>query len=582
LLPDQQIFLFILLIAGVASIIAAILLFRRRRAPGAVYYALACISIFTWIIGYIIELYAYDLQNKYIGLQIQYIFGIPYAPALWLLAAINYTSLGKKPFKTTLFAVSIIPILTMFFMITTHKHGFFYYDFRIQEIGNFRFLFKEWGLWFYVNIVFAYAFLTVGTFLLLKSLKRSKQIYKKQTVLFIGGVILPWAANIIYVAGMKSFMPFDITPIAFTLSIIMLGWSIYRYGLFDLVPAAHDKIIEFMEIGLIVTDGYNRIIEVNPYAIKICGKEQILGKHINDIFEKCQTEIDKIPVDKKTEIEINGMIYDLTISIVYDKLGIENGKIFYFNNITDRKQIERKLSESNAAKDKFFSIIAHDLRNPFYGIMGLTEILTDESEEVSDEERQEIIKEIKDLAANTYSMLDNLLDWSRQQTGKIPFNPEFISLKNIIEQNLLQLKKSAELKKIKLDSEIQFNGEVFADKNMLNTVLRNIISNAIKFTQQAGSITIRDVIKNNFVEIIVADNGNGMDDKTLAQIFKIDKTINSIGTAGERGTGLGLVLCKEFIEKNGGEIWVDSTLGKGSIFTFSIPIKPLKVDQKSF
>lgn len=572
MLPEQQIFLFLLLIASAASIIASYMLFKRRNAPGAIYYALSCISIFTWIAGYIIELYATGIQDKFLGLQIQYIFGIPYTPALWLLAALNYTSLGKKPSVTALAAILIIPILTMFFMITTQSHGFFYYNFRIEKIGAFHFLFKEWGLWFYVNIVFAYSALAVGTALLFYSLKKSKQVYKKQTALFLSGAILPWVANIIYVAGMESFMPLDITPMAFTISMILLGWSIYRYGLFELVPAAHDAIVSSMDIGLVVTDNSDRIIEINPYAQNICNGKKALGLTLPQLFSECSYDFNNTPLDKKTEIEINGSIYDLTISKVYDKLGVENGKIYYFNNITERKKIEKELSELNAAKDKFFSIIAHDLRNPFHGIIGLTGILTDQNEEVSENEKNEIIVEIRDLAVNTYRMLDNLLEWSRQQTGRIEFMPEEISLREIIDESLLHLRKSADIKKIKLVANTTFEGNVYADKNMLNTVLRNIISNAIKFTPQTGFIEITDLLNNRYIELSVSDNGNGMDEKTLLEIFKIDKTITSIGTAGERGTGLGLVLCKEFIEKNGGKIWVESSLGRGSKFTFSLPV----------
>ena len=260
----------------------------------------------------------------------------------------------------------------------------------------------------------------------------------------------------------------------------------------------------------------------------------------------------KMTTKKNKELEEKNIL----ITYQKDLIGVQN----------------KELNELNIAKDKFFSIIAHDLKNPFYGIMGLSQILASNEEEVSEEEKETMIKEIKELSTNTYKMLDNLLEWSRSQTGKLEFNPRQFDISNLLNENIIQLKKSADVKRISLSSYVIPGTYVFADANMINTVLRNLISNAIKFTRAEGTINIQNELNDGFVVISVADNGIGMNQKTLDQLFRLDKSASSVGTAGERGTGLGMVLCKEFIEQNGGKIWVESQLEKGSTIYFSIPL----------
>ncbi len=235
------------------------------------------------------------------------------------------------------------------------------------------------------------------------------------------------------------------------------------------------------------------------------------------------------------------------------------------------KKYAEELKELNHTKDRFFSIVAHDLKSPFQGLLGYLQILTTEYSNLLEEEKQLFIKHIDELSRNTFSLLENLLEWSRIQTGRISFNPTNFDLLQDLQLTISLLTQAAINKQINFEISIGNKIAVKADKNMLSTVVRNLIFNAIKFTNTGGKITLAAKAENDFVEISVTDTGVGIRQDTLEKLFKIDENVSTKGTANELGTGLGLLLCKELIEKNEGKIRVESEVGVGSKFIFTLP-----------
>jgi signal transduction histidine kinase len=232
----------------------------------------------------------------------------------------------------------------------------------------------------------------------------------------------------------------------------------------------------------------------------------------------------------------------------------------------------RKLQELNATKDKFFSIIAHDLKNPFNALLVLSEVLKDELTNYKfDKKMEECVQMIYRSSEQGYNLLENLLEWSRSQTGRIPFYPQNMNLKLITAKSIKVLESHAKSKNITLSSEIPENISIFADVEMIATIIRNLASNAVKYTKRGGKVTLRAKDTEEWVEIIVDDTGVGIKEKYLQKLFRIDAHHLTPGTADEKGTGLGLILCKEFVEKHGGRIWGESEVGKGSRFTFTLP-----------
>lgn len=245
-------------------------------------------------------------------------------------------------------------------------------------------------------------------------------------------------------------------------------------------------------------------------------------------------------------------------------------------NINLEKKVEERtlqLKELNATKDKFFSIIAHDLKNPFNTLMGFTELLLENLKEYPIDKVEEFIKILYDTSKGAYTLLENLLEWSRSQTGRIEMKPEHIIIKDLVDENINLLQNSASNKEIALVNKVDDKTKAFADANMIRTVLRNLISNAIKYTDNNGSVTITAKGEKDKIHITVTDTGLGIKPEDMEKLFRIDVNFSTHGTADESGTGLGLVLCKEFINKNKGSIRAESEYKKGSSFTISLPEK---------
>jgi len=276
---------------------------------------------------------------------------------------------------------------------------------------------------------------------------------------------------------------------------------------------------------------------------------------------------------------------ELNASLLLDSNGITNGFIIIFRDITERKMAEAQLlqytdelDESNRTKDKLFSIIAHDLRSPFSALLGTSKILVQETdmEDVDIDKIRKFINILHDTAGRTYDLLINLLEWSRLQSDRIVVNPEELNLNKIIMDNVNIGQTMAMGKNIMLKYTMSDNYHLVSDKAIINTVLRNLISNAIKYTPQNGLIILSLVKKDDMYLISVKDSGAGITAANLEKLFRLDTIQSTPGTANEKGTGLGLVLCKDFVSKLGGDIWVKSTYGHGATFTFTL--KDLSVD----
>lgn len=338
--------------------------------------------------------------------------------------------------------------------------------------------------------------------------------------------------------------------------------------------------------------------------IRITGYDKTMLKSIDDLDNLIHPE-DKRKLENRINLLKKGLsdikeyriitkmgdirwIRDFRQAILDEKTGEIAKIIGGAQDITKQKLAEisnqrylEELIELNATKDKFFSILAHDLRNPFNSLIGLTDILiTDNS--LSEESRDNIYLALKNASQSGYYLLNNLLKWSQMQTGRIDYKPSKFLFSELVDNNLTLFKTELAKKNITVCKNIPKQTYLYADYNMIDTVIRNLLSNAIKFTGTNGKINInvQDFCTQNQIDkiqISIEDTGVGISDENIKKLFDISKKLTTEGTNQEKGSGLGLVLCKEFIEKNQGRIWVESVLGKGSSFKFILP----KINQQN-
>lgn len=241
-------------------------------------------------------------------------------------------------------------------------------------------------------------------------------------------------------------------------------------------------------------------------------------------------------------------------------------------DITDNKNNELKLVELNATKDKLFSIIAHDLRTPFSSLMGYSKLLSKNIHKYDKTIIEKHVLTINSVAQKAYDLLEDLLLWSKAQSDTVIFKPQRLSLVEVCNEVIENLKENAAVKKIKINCIELEDTIIMADLNMIKTILRNLISNAIKYTNLNGNVTISSITNQEVTTVIVSDNGIGIRKSDIIKLWDLSQDFKKAGTADERGTGFGLTICKEFVEKHGGSIWVESELHKGSDFKFTLPL----------
>jgi len=335
------------------------------------------------------------------------------------------------------------------------------------------------------------------------------------------------------------------------------------------------------------------ILRCNETLMKNLGysKDEIIGKPIYDIYHNdCIDEVKKTliqfletgTVKNKELVAKRKDGSSINISLSSDAIRDEKQNIIYsistWRDITEQKKAEliiieqnKELSKLNADKDLFMSILAHDLKSPFNSLLGFSDLLLKNFHQYKPDKIEEQLGVINRVSHQTYSLLEDLLLWSKSQSGKLAFEPIKIEFKKLCEEIFNNLLYQATSKKIKLKHFESEKTVLTADYHMLKTILRNLISNAIKFTDENGQIDVFSIKNESNILISVSDNGVGIKKENQEKLWDFSKPYTSAGTNGEKGTGLGLLLCKEFVEKHGGKIWAESELGKGSIFKFTLP-----------
>ena len=377
----------------------------------------------------------------------------------------------------------------------------------------------------------------------------------------------------------------EVTSLSFVFADSSTGKIIYTSNKFlelmKCVPDIHKKPMNIFEHFVFPED----LVELKKSIAsigKVVGREVQMIKENGEFFlgsvsvsgmnmggEKLYlVVINDIGTQKIIEEEKQRLLEELEIS--KEQIEEEAGKLVSLN--AQLEVSEQKLEELNAAKDRLFSIIGHDLKNPFYVITSTAEILNEDYDILTDKEKKDFIDAIGSTSSCAQKLLENLLHWARMQTGRMEYLPEILQLKRMVDNSIQLLSSQAMKKNINLIYDIDGSLIVSADKNMLDTILRNLISNAIKFTNPEGTVTVCAEENAEFVHVMVKDNGIGMSESDLKKLFRIDVNNCEIGSSKEKGTGLGLILCKEFVEKHSGKIWVESVVGEGSVFNFTIPI----------
>lgn len=347
---------------------------------------------------------------------------------------------------------------------------------------------------------------------------------------------------------------------------------------------------EAPDMILLINGNDGKIIEVNSASIQLTQytPEELLGRHYSSLFVPVDYNIDDATPE---DIKMYGHVVSsreikrkdgtkFPVDLTINTFSSFNDKIIvtFIRDITERLEAENalevsnlQLAEANATKDKFFTIIGHDIKNLFNVLIGFSDLLYTDYNDLSEDEKKFFIERIQHISKNSNDLLENLLHWARSQSGKIDFKPVNLNLTDTLSGTLELMSPQADKKEITIKNEIPEDVLVKADKNMLVAIVRNLINNAIKYSNRGSNIIVSAEVIKNDAYISVTDFGVGIPASEISSLFAIDKKASRDGTEHETGTGLGLILCREFVERHNGEISVESEEGNGSTFTFTIP-----------
>jgi PAS domain S-box-containing protein len=450
---------------------------------------------------------------------------------------------------------------------------------------------------FWVHAAYCYLLLLIGTGLLILMFIRSPHLYRSQAAALLIGALSPWIANAVFIFGWSPFGKLDLTPFAFALTGLAMGWGLFRFRLLDVVPVARDTIIESMSDGVIVLDSKDRIVDLNPVAegILSVSASEAVGQPAQKVLSRWPDLVERYRSVPETHTEIavgEGVVqryFDLRISPLRDWRRHLVGRLIVLRDVTRRKEMEEELQQAkeaaeaaNQAKDEFITVVTHELRSPLSSVLGSIGLLEDGAAGPITEEQIEFLHIIESNTTRMAALASDLADISRIESGQLQLEMEPVSMARIIREIIRSIHPQIERKEQQLILQVPDDlPEVWGDHIRLAQVLTNLISNAHKFTPEGGTIIINAEHTANHwdsrgaakvVHVVVEDNGIGIKTEDLQKLFQKFSRVGDRETRRIPGTGLGLSIAKNLVEMQGGRIWCESEPGKGSAFHFTVPV----------
>ncbi len=593
-----------LILASLLSLGIGLVIWRRRPAPGVMPFIVLTGAVAFWATMNAVELVQTTLNAKFFFSGIQY-FGITAAPAAWMLFAAEYTGRESWVTRRNVLLLMIEPALAILFVFTNPLHHLFHSEFALSTEGSLRTLHVAFGPLFWIHAVYSYILMLVGTGLLIQAFFRAPQLYRGQVLTLLIAAIAPWIANAVSIFGLSPIPSIDLTPPAFTITVLAMGWSIYRYRLMDIVPVARDTVIESMSDPVFVLDGQNRIVDINPAAKSLLGQgaqKNVIGKlagttlaDFQPLVEQYRTVTEAHSEIALGEFESERRYFALRISPLTNRYGDLTGRLFVLNEITALKRAAQHIQEQNETlrstnsalalareeaeeasrlKSEFLATMSHELRTPLNAIIGYADLmLTGLIGEMS-EKHHNYVERIVSNGERLLTLINELLDLSKIEAGRLETLNQPLSPAQLLTESHARMLSLAEQKGLGLETFLDpdLPPEIMGDKGHLEHVLTNLVGNAIRFTQ-SGKVTIRfETAADSRWQLSVTDTGLGIPPHALEFIFDEFRQVDGSSQREYGGTGLGLAIVRKLTVLMGGTVQVESEVGKGSTFTVKLPL----------
>ncbi|MGQ8336413.1 histidine kinase N-terminal 7TM domain-containing protein [Sunxiuqinia sp. A32] len=579
----------LLISTGIVGLLICLYLFQYRKNPGVLY--LSFLQFFTalWALFYALEFSATTIELKLFWSKFSYL-GIAFTPVSFLLFALSFSSKENLLTKQLKAILVIIPLIFIAIVFTNDWHHLHWISAKINPEHNTTIY--TYGISFWMLFIFTYSLLLISVVNIMQLLLRFPEYFQSQLVILVLACFLPVAGNVMYLFNVNPVAGFDWTPVFFLFSGILLAYINIRYGIFNLVPFARNKLIDIMQDAVIVVDKLGRIADVNPAFLNITGEDSkhILGKKLSEAFPKMKSLIDQLASNRDIEqlevsSELNNQKYsfDIRISCLYDKRKLYSGRLVVFRDITERSRNEQETKIANqrllseisekerliADLDAFAHTVAHDLKNMIGAIVTCTDMMEMEIEHKNEEGMREINELIQLSANKTLHVTKELLTLAsvRQQDVKCTE----VDMASVVTESIKRLKDMIESNDVLIKTPKSWP-TALGYAPWIEEVWVNYISNAIKY---GGNPPILEMGADQLplqrqVRFWIKDNGKGLSKEEQKQLFL---KFSRLDPSRAEGNGLGLSIVKRIIEKLGGEVGVLSNAvnGEGSLFYFVLP-----------
>jgi len=544
--------------------------FRHINVRGAQYFIFLALSVEVWTLFTGLEYAVVEPWGKILFGKFEYLGSATVGPT-WLMFALSYNRKEKWLTRLNIIFLLVIPVITVILAFTNEIHGLLWPKITLSSNVPGASLIYEHGPAYWLIFIFAYINLAIGTFIIIDSALRARDVYRWQMIGLTVSAIIPWVGNVIYLSNLSPIPGLDLTPLGLTLSAIIISFSIFYLGLFDLVPVARDQLVESLMDGVLILDTNNRVADINPRARELLeiGDKRVIGQTMGDFAQPWSGLARQFRdvESAQTEIQINSSTVsdiELRISPLSDEQGNLMGRLFIARDISKRKNLER-------LRDDLIRAMVHDLRNPLGSISLSMDLLRLELASTLTAEQLITFETGEHSVQQIIKLVNSILDINRLESGEMPLKREQVSLQKIAAEALKTQVLIAKKKRVVLQDNIPLNlPALMIDEELMRRVFQNLLDNAVKFSLDDGLVKIWAEYNLTEREVIVSvrDTGLGIQDDVKNRLFEKFSTGNTKG----RGSGLGLAFCRLVVEAHGGRIWLDDEVKTGTTISLSIPL----------
>ncbi len=575
----------VMLGSGIISLVLAAVVWHRRPAPGITPYVLMMVATALWSLPNVAKLSVTVLQWK-IGFTALVYVGVVMVPASWLAFALEYTGRDKYLSRGMVALLCIEPAAVMLLIATYPHHYLFWGSLRLVQDGAYVFMAGGFGPLFWVHTAYSYVLILAGTLVLIHGMIRAPYLYRGQLVGLLLGLAAPWVANLLYIFDVSPLpTAIDLTPLAFTITGVVLGWTLFRYRLMSVVPVAKDVVINTMQDALIVTDYQEQIVDANPAAQALLSPDgmPLVGCKVEEVFKVYPLLLALAGSGGTINLALEGEVrtYSIHSSVITNNRGLMTGRVLSLHDITEIKRTNTQLDEArreaeaaNQLKSEFLANMSHELRTPLNAIVGyvqlqLTGVVPDLPAQAI-EYNERIFANAQDLLA----LINDVLDVSKIEAGQLDLMSYEFSLCALLDDIKNQYGVLAAEKDLAFHVETVNvdDCKVTGDEIRVKQVLSNLVSNAIKFTTQ-GSVTVRMTrVDSETWRFEVEDTGIGIPPHMHSVIFDEFRQVDGSTTRTHGGTGLGLAIVRRLVRMMDGTIRLESRVDEGSTFTVTLKL----------